>query len=315
MIQDIAPHRYDNAFALRRRPEPEDPVLCYRDGEILLIRKGEEIDFLRVKDFLTGNAGSPADIASQDEQTERRAEAQNEDNGFYNIGNVTFIYLFSIDKTPYYSIDVLPEAWENPGKDAVWESVRLFRSARPIDRAFAVITGMQLARWRQEHHFCGKCGSRMRPSRTERAFICTSCKNTVYPKICPAVIVAVTHGDSVLLTKYAGRDYANYALIAGFAEVGETIEETVHREVMEEVGLRVKNLRFYKSQPWSLSDTLLMGFFCDLDGDETITLDATELAVGEWKRRSEMPDRRDDVSLTSEMMEQFRLGKEPVSQP
>ena len=110
-----------------------------------------------------------------------------------------------------------------------------------------------------------------------------------YPKICPAVIVAVLDGERILLTKYAGRSYTRYALIAGFAEIGETIEQTVHREVMEEVGLRVKNLRFYKSQPWSFSDTLLMGFYCDLDGEDRITLDQDELAVAEWFNRGQIP--------------------------
>ena len=69
------------------------------------------------------------------------------------------------------------------------------------------------------------------------------------------------------MSKYADRDYKKYALLAGFTEIGETIEETVKREVMEEVGLKVKNIRFYKSQPWSFTDTLSMGFFADLDGD------------------------------------------------
>lgn len=94
----------------------------------------------------------------------------------------------------------------------------------------------------------------------------------VFPKISPAVIVAVTDNDRVLLTKYAGRTYKNYALVAGFNEAGETIEQTVRREVMEEVGLKVKNLKYYKSQPWGLSGSLLSGFFCELDGDDKITL-------------------------------------------
>lgn len=86
----------------------------------------------------------------------------------------------------------------------------------------------------------------------------------VFPKISPAVIVAVTDNDRVLLTKYAGRTYKNYALVAGFNEAGETIEQTVRREVMEEVGLKVKNLKYYKSQPWGLSGSLLSGFFVSL---------------------------------------------------
>ena len=99
------------------------------------------------------------------------------------------------------------------------------------------------------------------------------------------------------------------ALIAGFTEFGETAEQTVHREVMEEVGLRVKNLRFYKSQPWSFSDTLLMGFYCDLDGEDRITLDRDELAVAEWFNRGQIPAPELDISLTSEMMMRFQNGE------
>ena len=131
-----------------------------------------------------------------------------------------------------------------------------------------------------------------------------------FPKICPAVIVGVTHGNRILMSKYAGREYTRYALLAGFTEVGETPEDTVRREVMEEVGLKVKNIRYYKSQPWSMSDTLLMGFFCDLDGDsEDVVLDEDELALAEWFEREEMPVKEEDVSLTNEMMMAFKNMK------
>ena len=79
--------------------------------------------------------------------------------------------------------------------------------------------------------------------------ICPSCGNGEYPVLSPAVIVGVTNGDKLILSKYEGRSHTRYAMIAGFAEIGETIEETVHREVMEEIGVKVKNLRYYKSQP------------------------------------------------------------------
>ena len=130
---------------------------------------------------------------------------------------------------------------------------------------------------------------------------CPHCQTMEYPKLSPAVIVAVRNGDKLLLSKYAGREFTNYALIAGFAEIGEPIEDTVRREVMEEVGLKVKNIRFYKSQPWSFSDTLLFGFFCDLDGDDTIRLDEEELALAEWHERSQIPDDAYEISLTREM--------------
>jgi len=133
----------------------------------------------------------------------------------------------------------------------------------------------------------------------------------IFPKIAPAVIVAVTNGDKLLMTQYAGRAYKRYALIAGFVEIGETAEQTVQREVMEEVGLKVKNVRYYKTQPWGVESDLLLGYFCDLDGDDTIHLDENELAVGGWFDRDTLPIEDDGISLTREMMRVFAEGKEP----
>ena len=140
---------------------------------------------------------------------------------------------------------------------------------------------------------------------------CPSCGNVMFPKISPAIIVAVTDDHNrLLVTKYAGRTKDQYALVAGFVEIGETLEETVQREVMEEVGLKVKNIRYYKSQPWSFSSTLLCGFFCEVDGDTDITLDTEELAVGEWFDRDNIPVEDDGVSLTREMIGVFKIGGE-----
>ena len=110
------------------------------------------------------------------------------------------------------------------------------------------------------------------------------------------------------MSKYAGREYKAYALLSGFAEIGEPIEDTVRREVMEEVGLQVKNITYYKSQPWSFSDTLLLGFFCELDGEDKIRLDEQELALAEWVERKDITVEPDDLSLTNEMMLAFKNG-------
>ena len=150
----------------------------------------------------------------------------------------------------------------------------------------------------------------MKKDEKERMMFCESCRSREYPKICPAVIVGVTHNNKLLLTKYAGRDFKKYALVAGFAEIGETIEETVKREVMEEVGLRVKNITYYKSQPWSFTDTLLFGFFCEVDGTSEIVLDEEELSVAEWFERDEIPVSEKTVSLTNEMILHFKHGGE-----
>ena len=143
-----------------------------------------------------------------------------------------------------------------------------------------------------------------------RALECEKCHNLVFPKIAPAVIVAVTDGNRILMTKYAGREYKRYALIAGFTEIGETAEQTVMREVMEEVGVKVKNIRYYKSQPWGFDSNLLLGYFAELDGDDTISMDEEELSVAEWVHYKDVPDDSEGISLTREMMTKFRTEKE-----
>lgn len=216
-----------------------------------------------------------------------------------------YLYLFSIDETHYYLIPSFCPEWA-PG--FAMEDVSVFRTLGPRKHAFALITGFHLFTWYQTHRFCGACGHENIHDKKERMMLCPACGNTQYPRISPAVIVAVRNGEKLLLSKYAGRNHTRYALIAGFAEIGETLEETVKREVMEEVGLKVKNIHYYKSQPWALSGSLLSGFYCDLDGDDQITLDETELAVAEWFERKKIPYEDYDVSLTREMMLQFKKG-------
>ena len=205
------------------------------------------------------------------------------------------IYLFTVDDKKGFRL----------------ESNRRFRDAQPQWLSFAGITGYQLWHWYDVRKYCGHCGSPMVHDAKERMMRCPDCGQMEYPKISPAVIVGILHKDKILMSKYAGRDNITYyALIAGFTEIGESIEETIRREVMEEVGLKVKNIRYYKSQPWSFSETVLMGFFVDLDGDdETVTLDTEELATAEWFTREDAPPQPLNISLTSEMIWQFKNGK------
>lgn len=276
MIQDIAPHIYHNEYT-PQDPVSESYILAYREREILM-KKTDGQMMLPVFQELEG----------------RKTDLYE-----------TYIYLFSIDKDRFYLIpnlntDLLP--------DYQFETIRTLREIRPRYLTFAGITGYQLYQWYQKRKFCGICGRPMVLGNTERMMYCPHCKNPEYPPLSPAVIVGITHGDKLLLSKYEGRAHKRYALIAGYAEIGETIEETVHREVMEEVGLKVKNLRYYKSQPWSFSGTLLFGFFCDLDGTDSITLDKHELALAQWFQREEIPDEGEDISLTKEMMMAFKNG-------
>jgi NAD+ diphosphatase len=180
------------------------------------------------------------------------------------------------------------------------------RRMSPKYQVMAAATAWHLNVWYNANRFCGRCGTPTVHDKNERMMRCPKCNNMIFPKVAPAVIVGVTNGDKILLTKYANREYKRYALIAGFNEIGEDIEQTVSREVMEEAGLHVKNVRYYKSQPWGFDSNLLMGFFCEVDGDDGIKLDEHELSEAEWVERGDIPDYGENLSLTHEMMTVFK---------
>lgn len=296
MIQDIGNYKYDNAYH-PIKPDQDCYVMHYEKRKMLVKKEGEDIDFPRFRDLEEQNPNIYQDA----------------------------IYLFKIDEMRFYLVNAL----QVPGMDqderadsaltdmtekehCVYEMLETmeFRGAKPRYLAFAGITGYQLFQWYGSRRFCGRCGSRMRHDEKERMMYCDQCHQMEFPKICPAVIVGVKDGNRLLMTKYAGRTFKKYALIAGFCEIGETVEETVQREVMEEVGLKVKNIQYYKSQPWSFSDTLLMGFMCDLEEPGEIHLDENELAVAEWFEREDIPlDDPTKAALTQEMILMFKEGK------
>ena len=187
------------------------------------------------------------------------------------------------------------------------------RTLKPMDKVMAAATGWHLNIWYKSNKFCGACGCNLEHDDNIRMLKCPKCGNQVFPKISPAVIVGVTDNDKILLTKYADREYKRYALIAGFTEIGETIEETVAREVFEETGVHIKDITYYKSQPWGYDGNVLMGFFAKLDGNRKITMDEDELSVAEWVNYKDVPDDEEKISLTREMMTCFRKERENES--
>ena len=183
------------------------------------------------------------------------------------------------------------------------------RSIGPCEAVFAATTGKHLSDWYRDTCYCGRCGTKMKHDGRERAMRCPAREYVTYPRIMPAVIVGVKNKDKILLTRYR-TGFAHNALIAGFTEIGETVEETVKREVMEEAGIRVKNLHYYKSQPWGTANDILLGFYCEVDGDDTITMDRNELKYAEWVQREEIVLQPGTFSLTNEMMRRFKEGEE-----
>ena len=134
-------------------------------------------------------------------------------------------------------------------------------------------------------------------------------KIAIQPNIInPAVIVGIRNNDRILITKYR-RGYGHSALVAGFTEIGETFEDTVRREVMEEAGIKVKNIIYYKSQPWGIAQDILAGFYCEVDGDDIIKMDNRELKFASWVNREDIELQPTDYSLTNEMMRMFKEGK------
>ena len=270
MIQDIYPSKLKNEFRNIAISETDFVFIFNKEGKMLLGGEGD-ICFPMGKDVKFDSS----------------------------------IYLFAIDDTKYFlafgTQDVEIDGFN-------YYTIREVRDRFAGKEVYAVFTAYHLWKWYSDNVFCGKCAERLAPDDKERALRCPKCGNVIYPRINPAVIVGVTNGDRLLLTKYK-TGYGSNALVAGFTEIGETLEETVAREVMEEAGLKVKNIRYYKSQPWGMALDILTGFYCDVDGDDTITMDESELKYAEWVKREEIILQPNNLSLTNEMMRMFKEGK------
>lgn len=207
----------------------------------------------------------------------------------------------------YYVLDTEDLDFTDP--DFTYYNLAIFRDFLPTYHAFMGATASHIYHWLKSKKFCGYCGSKTEHSSTERAKICRECGQIEYPKISPAIIVAIRNGDKLLLVRNTKGNYKRYALVAGFMEIGETPEDTVRREVMEEVGLKVKNIQPYKAQPWGMSDTLMLGFIADLDGDDTICLQQEELTDAAWFNRPDIPVMEYHISVGHEMMQKFQKGE------
>lgn len=183
-----------------------------------------------------------------------------------------------------------------------------FRTLAPREEAFSLITAYHLYNWYRTNRYCGACGTPYEPGTKERSLVCPACGDTRYPVISPCVIVGVTDGDRIVLTRYRGRGGKPSALVAGFCEIGESLEESARREVMEETGLSIGQLRYYKSQPWGMSSSLLSGFFAKLEGPDAIRVQEDELDAAVWVRRADIDVPDDGVALTREMIARFARG-------
>ncbi|EKP4478524.1 NAD(+) diphosphatase [Cronobacter dublinensis] len=148
--------------------------------------------------------------------------------------------------------------------------------------------GVQLAEFYRSHKYCGYCGHEMHPSKSEWAMLCGHCRERYYPQIAPCIIVAIRREDKILLAQHTRHRNGVYTVLAGFVEVGETLEQAVAREVMEESSIRVKNLRYVTSQPWPFPQSLMTAFTADYDSGD-IKIDPKELIDAGWYRYDQLP--------------------------
>lgn len=275
MIQDIFPHRFNNQYLANQVMGDNDFILHYLGNTFLLKTSGNGFELPRKTDF--------PEITDKTEK----------------------YFLFTLDDVPCFLV------WDTLKADEhhlVFKDLSYFRTAQEQEIAWVSIAGYHLASWYSQNKFCGKCGSVTHHKSDERAIVCQDCHTTVYPKISPAIIVAIVCNDKILLARNTNFPGSWYSLIAGYADIGETLEETVAREVKEEVGLDVSNIRYYKSQPWPLTGSMMIGFIAEADDKQPIRIDDKEIADALWFTRGSLPNHPPKISIAGEMIEKFEKG-------
>lgn len=149
------------------------------------------------------------------------------------------------------------------------------------EHAALVSRAFQVAEWVRTHRYCGVCATPMKKSDKELCFQCPSCGFSAYPRVSPAMMVLIKRGNEILLAQHATYAQARYTALAGFVEAGENIEESIHREVMEEVGLEVKDIRYFGSQSWPFPHSLMIAYTAEYAGGE-LRIQEDELADARW---------------------------------
>ncbi|MDC0361859.1 NAD(+) diphosphatase [Halioglobus sp.] len=175
-----------------------------------------------------------------------------------------------------------------------------------VDEQLFALAGRasQLLDWERDHQFCGRCGQPMNIDLQERAMRCSPCAVINYPRISPCVIVLVTRGDELLLARNANFPQPLYSTLAGFIEAGETAEDTLRREVREEVGIEIDNLRYFSSQSWPFPSQLMLGFFADYAGGE-IECDTHEIIDAQWFNHNELPMIPPAASISGQLIQHY----------
>ncbi|MBN1761172.1 MAG: NAD(+) diphosphatase [Chitinispirillaceae bacterium] len=212
-------------------------------------------------------------------------------------------FLGMLDTVPCYaaSIDSPPQ---EGAEGMTVEPLRRLFGLLPEEQLRIAIRASQIVHWDNTSRYCGACGGPTRPSAAERAKMCQSCGLTLFPRISPAVIVAVVNDDRILLAHGSRYPEGLYSVLAGFVEPGETIEECVAREVKEEVGIDVSDIRYFASQPWPFPDSLMVAFTARYAGGEII-VDGKEVDDAGWFSADSFPRIPEAISISRRLIDWF----------
>ncbi len=211
-------------------------------------------------------------------------------------------YLGVLGSVPCYSFDLAPGAFVPDGFS--------FTGLRDVfghvgeDLFLAAGHAFQIVYWDRTHQYCSRCAAPADYASSERAKVCTRCKSVYYPKVSPAIIVAVKKGNELLLARNKQRKHNFYSVLAGFVEPGETLEECVIREVREETGIEVDNIQYFSSQPWPFPNALMIGFTADYAGGE-IRVDGREIADAGWFTPDNLPEVPGPISIARKLIDAF----------
>jgi NAD+ diphosphatase len=185
-----------------------------------------------------------------------------------------------------WSGELAPDALPPSGMS--FRDLRMLYGQLPPELHEVAGRAVQIMDWDRSHQFCGACGAPTRPSESERARVCERCNAVFYPRLAPSMIVAVERDDRILLARSSHFPPGIFSVLAGFVEPGESVEETVAREVFEETAIEVEDVRYFGSQPWPYPHSLMLGFQARWRAGE-IRVDGAEIEAADWFPADDMP--------------------------
>jgi len=219
-----------------------------------------------------------------------------------NIVPVRTQYLGTLEGQPCYSVEVSSNI-----KDPDGMSFRDLRSLYgTLEEDIFILAGkaLQIVTWDKTHQYCGSCGTHTETIKGEKAKRCPKCGLINYPQISPAVITAILKDNKILMAHNSGFIGNMHSIIAGFLEPGETLEECVEREIMEEVGLKVKNIKYFGSQPWPFPNSMMIGYLAEYESGE-ILVDGVEITEAKWFGVENLPKLPSEMSIARKLIDWY----------